>query len=322
MSKRSQSRTSKACQECRRRKIRCDGLTLCTPCREKGLDSCIYREITRNRRRKQAIERRTSPRPFESQMWQARDSVEHDMPLATPEEPRASSAQPQRPYQVHYGASSNISLLYHLHQSFPPLFATEFSKITRNEFTGGLSPESGDEYMSQTTHKRKIQPPIWLPHSLAVEILEHFLAIHQLLTLLQPPDALRGELQSFYSTAEPALSNIRKRAFILVLAIASLATEHHRLADKLFTEFTQSYAPADDNLAITSIEIDLLLISLYLYHPNSDVADTTLADSTPVIMPRMGSRTTHIYLSDRQSARRFPLVYIETRRKARGRIVK
>src|SRR5690554_1035830 len=43
-------RISKACEDCRARKIRCDGQLPCSRCKMRGLD-CVYRDKPRNRQR-------------------------------------------------------------------------------------------------------------------------------------------------------------------------------------------------------------------------------------------------------------------------------
>lgn len=48
-------RIPKACQECRKRKIRCNGLEPCETCTNRRT-SCVYRDVTRQRKRKRDLE--------------------------------------------------------------------------------------------------------------------------------------------------------------------------------------------------------------------------------------------------------------------------
>jgi hypothetical protein len=297
-------RTSKACEECRRRKAKCDGLIVCTPCMERGLSCCFYRDKTRNRRRKQANRQRASVEPVEREESQIKEAsakyrdlsfVPTPFPQVTKDAPSFAS---QRPYQVHYGASSNISLVNHLFQSSNTRFGGDFPNCQVDDISGYLgknSAETVETAMTQDNCQKSIFPVDELPLSLATDILERFLAVHQFLVPLQSPKALRDNLRVFYDPeSRSALSNVRRRALLLVLAIGSLTTIHHRLANKLILEFNQSTVPSDDNLTTISIEIDCLLISV-LPFPVVWMSLSGISRSTLATTLRKDFTTMHIY---------------------------
>ncbi|KAJ5128319.1 hypothetical protein N7526_006485 [Penicillium atrosanguineum] len=190
---------------------------------------------------------------------------------------RVSSFPPQRPYQVHYGASSNISLLNHLYQSFNPLFGGDFLIRRLHNFSESLG-ESSTKMIDPAAISEFCQKTIFLADevapALAEEILEHFLAVHRLLIPVQKPQAIKCDLHSLYDIESiPALSNARRRALLLMLATASLTTRHHKLADIFIHYFNELSSSADDNLTTSSIEIDCLLIQHAFYYTEKGLSN-------------------------------------------------
>lgn len=296
-------RISKACEECRRRKVKCDGLALCKPCQVKGLSWCSYRQKARERRPKQANKQRASvisakTKPTQSKEIDDKVCKSYIVPEIFPRSVRrASPFPPHLPYQLHYGASSNISLVNHLYQSFNPLFGGDFLIRRLHNFSESLG-ESNTEMNDLAAISEMCQKTIFLADevapALAEEILEHFLAVHQLLIPVQTPRAMRNDLRSLYDIESiPALSNVRRRAMLLVLATSSLTTRHHKLADIFIYHFNESSSPADDNLTTWSIEIDCLLISIS--PPSVVLVTNRLPKNTPSTTPKKDSSTTHIY---------------------------
>ncbi|KAJ5797933.1 uncharacterized protein N7503_007229 [Penicillium pulvis] len=245
-------RVSKACEECRRRKAKCDGRTLCTPCTERGLYCCFYREKARDRtnprsRTVDSLETGIQYRDSSSVPTKPPDMIEH-----------TSSQSPSRIYQIHYGASSNISFLNHLYRSFESLLGGNRPIRLLNDFSKTLG-QVGAENIESTMALKTCNKPVLLGDelslSLAIEILEHFLALHQVLIPVLCPQALRNDLCAFYDPGSSyTLSNFRRRTLLLVLATASLTTKHHKVVDGLISQYYNLTGPSDDNLTMQSIE--------------------------------------------------------------------
>jgi hypothetical protein len=247
----------------------------------RGISCCFYRDKTRNRRRKQANRQKASVEPVEREESQIKETNAKYrnlsfVPSTFPQMSKHAPSFPsQRPYQVHYGASSNVSLVNHLFQSSNARFGSDFPIFQLDDFSTYLGKDNAETVetdMTENICQKTILPIDELHLSSATEILERFLAVHQLLVPLMSPKTLRGDLRVFYDPElRSALSNVRRRALLLVLAIGSLTTVHHRLADKLILQFNQSTVPSDDNLTTISIEIDCLLISHSSFPCNVDV---------------------------------------------------
>lgn len=176
-----------------------------------------------------------------------------------------SSQSSNRIYQIHYGASSNISFLNHLYRSFDSLLGGTRPIRLLNDFSktlGQVGAENPDSTMALKTCNKAVLLGDELSLSLAIELLEHFLALHQVLIPVLCPQALKSDLCAFYDLGSCyELSNFRRRTLLLVLATASLTTKHHKVVDGLISQFYDLTGPSDDNLTMESIEVDCLLIS-------------------------------------------------------------
>lgn len=169
-----------------------------------------------------------------------------------------------RMYQLHYGASSNISFLNHLHRSFNSLSGGNSSIRLLNNYSETLGQDGIENFeivMAPEACKQSISTGDELPLSLSIEILEHFLEVHQILIPFLCPQALRGDLRTFYDPdSSCTISNCRRRTLLLVLATAALTTKHHKVVDGLISQFNKLNTPSDDNLTLESIGVDCLLI--------------------------------------------------------------
>ncbi|KAJ5548953.1 hypothetical protein N7513_006187 [Penicillium frequentans] len=245
-------RISKACEECRRRKAKCDGRTLCTPCTERGLYCCFYREKTRDR----TNQRSRTLEPLETGI-QYRDSS-----LVSTESPvmieHTSSQSSNRIYQIHYGASSNISFLNHLYRSFDSLLGGTRPIHLLNDFSKTLG-QVGAENPDSTMALKTCNKAVLLGDELS---LSTFGTLSRTALSLDPCSALKSDLCAFYDLGSCyELSNFRRRTLLLVLATASLTTKHHKVVDGLISQFYDLTGPSDDNLTMESIEVDCLLTS-------------------------------------------------------------
>lgn len=116
-----------------------------------------------------------------------------------------------------------------------------------------------------------IKPLDIMPSTVAAEILEHFLSVHNLLIGHHQPESLRQQLEAFYRPLpDRSLTNPQRRILILILAIAALSTDHCHLGDALFKQCTESRCSGEP-LTLQSIEIDLHMISLTWHLREADL---------------------------------------------------
>ncbi|KAJ5486801.1 hypothetical protein N7530_001101 [Penicillium desertorum] len=111
-------RIPRACQECRKRKIKCNGLTPCKTCQLRNTP-CIYRDYIRHRRKKHEYEEageRNSPRQASSGVppsGQHTASVMNDFPNSVS---ATHMASPSCQMQLYYGPTSHFSLMQHIYR--------------------------------------------------------------------------------------------------------------------------------------------------------------------------------------------------------------
>ncbi|KAF7561008.1 hypothetical protein G7046_g3144 [Stylonectria norvegica] len=137
-------RISKACHECRAKKIRCNGETPCERCKSRDLD-CVYREKARNRKRKRPLD--NSPGATALQAPQLVNAPEDGSAAATAgtgdglglggeqslhihSVAATHRASPSCMLELYYGPSSNFALLnsiYHQIEGTKPTFPTHES---------------------------------------------------------------------------------------------------------------------------------------------------------------------------------------------------
>ncbi|KAI5782946.1 fungal-specific transcription factor domain-containing protein [Pyronema domesticum] len=123
-------RTSKACEECRKRKIKCNGQSsiTCDYCATKGL-VCVYRSQARTRRRPNIL-MRTPAVPHSSCSGSGGDSTAADGLGDAAKSPLEGSVyagvsatyavdSPSRTLQLYYGPSSNFPMIQHINERLP-----------------------------------------------------------------------------------------------------------------------------------------------------------------------------------------------------------
>lgn len=143
---------------------------------ERGVSCCSYRDKTRNRRRKQATVEPVAREELRIKEANAKyrdlSFVPNNFPQVTRDAPSFPS---QRPYQLHYGASSNVSLVNHLFQSSNTRFGGDFPICQVDDFSEYLGKNSAETVeMTQDNCQKSSFPGDELPLSLATEILDDF----------------------------------------------------------------------------------------------------------------------------------------------------
>ncbi|KAI5302764.1 hypothetical protein KEM56_000383 [Ascosphaera pollenicola] len=122
-------RTSKACQECRKRKIKCNGNTPCEMCGRRRTP-CVYREITRQRKKKRIETANNNPPTLNAEAPNHRQGSttsinygdhqqSHADNLGTIHSSVCATAQMGPPgckQQLYYGPTSHFSLLQHIYR--------------------------------------------------------------------------------------------------------------------------------------------------------------------------------------------------------------
>ncbi|KAI9157993.1 Pseudouridine-metabolizing bifunctional protein [Paramyrothecium foliicola] len=290
-------KTAKACEPCRRRKIRCDGFEPCTNCHSDP-SACAYRLKTRHRGSRLLPGSASLAHPSQAR---CRHSEEEPSPSASAyasgQAPRTPAAQDPSPRvyesvaaahhapqptdssQLFYGPSSNFAFLQQV-QRVTQSRATSSAHAHGNY--GGL-----DMFMQRnvffgvplrTTHLvHPPDPPIvlssFLANSLAVTFLADFKSSSIRYLPFFPPSTLDRFLdEAFSNETETTCAPLRKTLLLLILAIGALkSTNNAELADRMFLEAKRQFGVYDDAVTISTIQISLLMTDyqLNMGRPNS-----------------------------------------------------
>ncbi|KAJ0413410.1 hypothetical protein BJY00DRAFT_322040 [Aspergillus carlsbadensis] len=257
------SRTSKACNNCRKRKAKCNGETPCLLCSEKNVE-CIYRVQTRVRQNAAFYARRRRMReprtrgiridPSSHDKFWTRDLDFLAGVYATEETTSASC-----PLQLFYGPSSNFSLLLQIHhhtntltessattssQATEALLRFQYDKLFFGKHSGLTEPlASPASSHSQSWNQGMLDYSIWdcnsvpalLPPHLPFEFLDRVLAVDYPFLPFLDGSHLRRITQLMLEASQHDLSLQDHAIVIAMLALGATFTEHCQWAEILFS---------------------------------------------------------------------------------------
>lgn len=283
-------RIPKACENCRTRKIKCNGANPCKTCQQRDIP-CIYRDVIRQRRKKQHQERHSedsqtllrvgvtsensarqhcSPGPSQ-QSGRPKQSVLCTFPNSVS---ATHMASPSCKVQLYYGPTSHFSLMQHIYRdlvSTPQLAQSEpqgeveeagagldlfsFRRIFFGTPVGVRDPAGGSSVADGIA--------MFLPFGLAKTFLQRFLSTLYNLTPFRPKKDFESLLEQLY---DPNLSlradTLNRLLILLSLACGALGTEHCAWGDVLFEEVKASSTTLDDVVNLQTVQLSLLMISL------------------------------------------------------------
>ena len=271
------TKISKACEPCRRRKVKCNGEHPCPNCRSRPME-CRYRLKSRIRARHSTPSNppsATSSNPVDSRPEPG--SERRIEPQDAPSELYGTvvAAAQQAPHQstdgsqLFYGPSSNFAFLQQLHRiilSSQPGGLTSSSGghddqgldlfLQRNVFFGVPSR------LTQETHNLLTQNarlPDIAPRPLAEQFLDNF-KVSSLHLLPFLTDASLDTLFALaYSEDAGSQPELQKAILLpLVLAIGALSTPETELAEALFMYAKWRSAMYEDAVTLPMIQISLL----------------------------------------------------------------
>ncbi|KAJ9226741.1 transcriptional regulator family: Fungal Specific TF [Paecilomyces variotii] len=284
-------RISKACQECRKRKIKCDGGNPCKTCRERST-SCVYRDVIRQRRKKQQQQQQQQENRDSNPHWGSAEESDIGRPLSPGSSQGAGSAgrrnepvmytfhnsvsathmaSPSCKVQLYYGPTSHFSLLQHIYRdlvSVPNLPPTEPQGEVehadagldlfnfRRIFFGSLAEThdvSKDASMGNT-------PLMFLPREVAMFFLERYLATFYYLTPFWPKETIRRDAERLYDPdiglqMDPSVKSV----ILMAMACGALGTEHYAWGEVLYERVKASSNSLDDVVNLQTVQTSLLM---------------------------------------------------------------
>ncbi|KAL3456844.1 C6 zinc finger domain protein [Aspergillus heterothallicus] len=270
-------RISKACQECRKRKIKCNGETPCKTCQLRGTP-CLYRDVIRARKRKHQNEREDTGEapgptgPSRPESLQPPASHRPDPPLGFNNSVSATHmASPSSKVQLYYGSTSHFALINEIHRDLTTNPANRAQGQGRVEEAGAgldmysfrciyfgipLDSNAAPAPSGQTTRDPQL---MFLPYHLAIEFLQGFLySLHHLMPIWST-DTFQRRLEQLYDTRAPTNTDQYDGVLLMALAMGSCVTEHHAWGDILYERVRASCSPYDDNVTLQSVQLSLIM---------------------------------------------------------------
>jgi hypothetical protein len=282
-------RTSKACQECRKRKIKCNGINPCKTCQLRNTP-CVYRDWIRHRKKKHQ-EKSESEEFSPNGATRAEYGVRASSPGFVQPSSSAGRRNPNVNYttnsvsatdttsssseiQLYYGSTSHFALMHEIYRDLvsnpgnyskaPQAEVEEASagidmfSFRRIFFGTPVGPHDALKSLNATD-----VPVMFLPYELARLFLERFLSTLLHLVPFRSKDSYRRELEQLYHRAPGASSDTWSRCMLLMaMAMGSLGTEHYSWGDVLFERVKTTAALSDDVVNLRTVQISLLMISL------------------------------------------------------------
>ncbi|KKK23501.1 hypothetical protein P175DRAFT_0533402 [Aspergillus ochraceoroseus IBT 24754] len=255
-------RISKACQECRKRKIRCNGDNPCKTCQLRNT-LCVYREVIRQRRKKhqdqpgseELVPPNGSSRPEYGARQESPSSLQQQQPSHGREPPLSINNSVSATHvtsssskvRLYYGSTSHFALMHEIYRdltSTPSAHPTE-SPQGRVEEAGagldmfhfrriffGVSADPNDSTRGSHMSDSQI---MFLPYELANNFLQRFLCTIYFLVPFWSTETFQQRLEQFYSPKSTNRTDKWSNCILLMaLAIGALGTEHDSWADILY----------------------------------------------------------------------------------------
>ncbi|KAL6701283.1 hypothetical protein J3F84DRAFT_399074 [Trichoderma pleuroticola] len=266
----------KACEACRVRKTRCDGKEPCARCLNRSV-SCVYRVRTRNRPRKSQ-----TPANGAVSSSGASNTDETPAPINVAPESRdkpkddnswgfhvhsvaAITTSPSSIIQLHYGPSSNFSMLHSIYR----LITGIQTPLTRREEVAQVGPGLdlfqnrqlffGDLADAKSTTMANDYSAMFLDRELCNRVLERYLATFWHLLPILTKEDFRRRAELLYSS--PGLFSFDSPDVVVVMlamAIGASILEEEALAQFLFQRASQGADKLDELVNIQAIHIPLL----------------------------------------------------------------
>lgn len=280
-------RIPKACQECRKRKIKCNGVNPCKTCRVRNTP-CVYRDVIRQRKKKkhgvvdEGLASRESTRP-------ELGTQQPSSPLPQPVGRRNKSASytfhnsvsathmasPSCKVQLYYGPTSHFTLMHEIYRGLVS------NQTTHPEEPQGEVEEAGaglDMFSvrgiffgtpAETHDPNKgidttVAPVMFLPYELARIFLQRFLSTLYHLVPFWSKELYERQLEHLYLPSSGTGSDACANSILLMaLAMGSLGTQHYRWGDILFERVKASCPSWDDVVNLEIVQLSLMMISIF-----------------------------------------------------------
>ena len=272
-------RISKACEECRLRKLRCTGEDPCRRCSFRNL-TCVYRQKARNRPARKAAAA-TSAASSVVPSDDARSgpaTVVGSSPADSPNMHVHSVAATHRAspscfLQLYYGPSSNFSMLHSIYSQIEGTGLGQQPDQDTEEIGPGLDLFNNRRLFFGDLVDINKQPgqgddnsALLLDHARCKRYLERYLVTYWNVLPALPKDAFRKRLDRLWDPPT-VFSFDSPENIILALAMALGACTLHEenTGELLFQKAKQSAAKLDELVNVHTVQVPIMMMSLPMH---------------------------------------------------------
>ncbi|KAI9376114.1 fungal-specific transcription factor domain-containing protein [Aspergillus egyptiacus] len=262
-------RISKACQECRKRKIRCNGETPCKTCRLRRTQ-CVYREIIRQHKKKHQDQDVGTSEGLGAGVSSRSESLQQP-PLGFNNSVSATHmTSPSNKVQLYYGSTSHFALMHEIYRDLTaPAGNPARGPQGRVEEAGagldmynfrciffGIPTEPCDSARGSGVADPQI---MFLPYDLATMFLQQFLCTIYYLLPIWSTDTFHQRLEGLYGPRPAARKENYHCILLMALALGSLLTEHHAWGDVLYERVKASCSSFDDTVNLQTVQLSMFM---------------------------------------------------------------
>ncbi|KAF7923322.1 hypothetical protein EAE99_007019 [Botrytis elliptica] len=247
----------KACDECRRRKTKCNGGLPCDTCRKYG-GTCHFRSYVRRRKKGKASSSREHCEPqAEEDEGVEKNSEVSQQPLLpsilpgdeqygdhiTATDNSCLSSSPQ----LYYGPPSNFAFLQQIYQQLKSIAKAPFSSTNPRA-------DDGDTALDWSSTQMLI-----VPEHLANSFVDLFVSTLGPFFPFISRTRIEGMLQTFYSFPNTSSGSALERGILMaILALGATLTEHVQLGEDLFLRAKSEMHTIEDLVNFQAVQLPLL----------------------------------------------------------------
>lgn len=276
--------TSKACEECRRRKQKCNGENPCNICKKRRA-SCFYRAVTRHRALRTGVSKNmqmrntehipSSPSNSNNEHESSHAVTDTDMDQLQTTLPRKhifssirathiSRGFPSCLSELSFGPTSNVSILRHFHAHFEPTRITSSSSFDRPD-----EIHDGNESIDMFGYRERAFGPLlrqedldstFLQYELAQSFLDGYLSTTHYHVPILPAELLQSLLEQLYEPSTDITLSIPQRAITYVTMAIGATNKHDVWRAILLAKAVKEAEKIKYEIHLHAVQVELLLI--------------------------------------------------------------
>lgn len=276
-------RISKACEECRLRKLRCSGDDPCQRCSFRNL-TCVYRQRARNRPARKAAAAASAA----SASSVAASEGPRSGPTAAAGSPPAHSpnmhvhsvaathrASPSCFLQLYYGPSSNFSMLHSIYHQMEGTRLGRQADQDAEEIGPGLDLFNNRRLFFGDLVDINKQPgqgddnsALLLDHAKCKRYLERYLVTYWNVLPALPKDAFRKRLDQLWDPPTIfSFDSPENIVLALAMALGACTLHEESTGELLFQKAKQGAAKLDELVNVHAVQVPIMMMSLLLHLP-------------------------------------------------------